>query len=945
MISLSAMVLCCVVQVTLFALVGVVVYALARRQGPRFGARLAAGILLAISLLTLFSVSPWPNWMTPSTANPAADSVSRAAMDGLGARQSDVPVVATSLERTILDDPAEMSWIATLRTIWSDLGTNAQPDSTALDAAAPFPWRMWFATAFAISALVGLVRLGGGWLGVAALKRRSVPLNDPHLHDIVDELCPKLPCPRPVSVRECPQLHTAATVGWRRPVLLLPAAWRDWQPGELRAVLAHELAHIERHDFATHALAQLGVAFHFYHPLVHWLANRLRLEQELAADALAARAIGGQRIYLNALARLALERPAARVSWPIHAFLPTRHTLVRRIEMLRDQTLNPTGIAPSPARRITAGWLTAIVLGVAAVAVAGLRVPSEALAQEAPARPNRDEAVRDQPANQSAGARVGANGDRYDFSWVPENFLGLVAIRPSELAADPRLAPLAKMLEENTRPGILSKSVEQMTLLFVAPNLDERGMPVPGSGGEQVIIHTNEAVDFATYLKKGYPTLDTADVEGRNLFVISSRPSSMSFYAPDKETLIGRVRTGLLELIENGNAADPPPGADAWQAEAKGPLLVVARGSALVLHGARDGVENILSMIVPLLNGAEEILATVEVADTMTLHGRIACKTPEDAAKAAETLNALAVLAENALRMQREQLARAGTKMPDAAGYRALFDLAENVLKKRQLKVDGNEVRFDAEIGNTTDSVRMIVDVLAPAVRASREGARRSVSMNNLKQIALAMLVYESANGHFPPAVFMGPDGKTPHSWRVALLPYLGGDVLHQQYRFDEPWDSENNRKLLERMPEVYRYPLDGPPSTHASYFVIAGPDTLFDDGDGTKLMEVTDGTSNTLLAVEAKREIPWTKPEDIPYAAGEAIAALGGWSQGGFNGALADGSVRFFSETVDADILRAMITKSGGEPVGAPARPGGTNAEGAERAIEPRHTPGAPGP
>ena len=76
-----------------------------------------------------------------------------------------------------------------------------------------------------------------------------------------------------------------ATVGWRRPTLLLPADWRDWGETDRRAVVAHELAHVRRGDYVAGVWAQFCVAFHFYQPLVHWLTARLRLEQELAADA------------------------------------------------------------------------------------------------------------------------------------------------------------------------------------------------------------------------------------------------------------------------------------------------------------------------------------------------------------------------------------------------------------------------------------------------------------------------------------------------------------------------------------------------------------------------------------------------------------------------------------------------------------------------------------
>src|ERR1043165_2482222 len=80
---------------------------------------------------------------------------------------------------------------------------------------------------------------------------------------------------------------------------------------------------------------------------------------------------------------------------------------------------------------------------------------------------------------------------------------------------------------------------------------------------------------------------------------------------------------------------------------------------------------------------------------------------------------------------------------------------------------------------------------------AARDAARQAQSANNLKQLALAMQMYVAANRHFPAAAVTGSDGKTKHSWRVAILPYVEQRSLYDQYRFDEPWDSENNKKLI----------------------------------------------------------------------------------------------------------------------------------------------------
>ena len=86
--------------------------------------------------------------------------------------------------------------------------------------------------------------------------------------------------------------------------------------------------------------------------------------------------------------------------------------------------------------------------------------------------------------------------------------------------------------------------------------------------------------------------------------------------------------------------------------------------------------------------------------------------------------------------------------------------------------------------------------------------------------------------------------------------------------------------------------------------------------GDGRELFYL--GPQNTIMAVEARRDIPWTKPEDIPYSADKPLPELGGFHEGGFSAALMDGSVRLINRAINENTLRALITKAGGEAIGA---------------------------
>ncbi|MGP0065542.1 MAG: DUF1559 domain-containing protein [Isosphaeraceae bacterium] len=222
----------------------------------------------------------------------------------------------------------------------------------------------------------------------------------------------------------------------------------------------------------------------------------------------------------------------------------------------------------------------------------------------------------------------------------------------------------------------------------------------------------------------------------------------------------------------------------------------------------------------------------------------------------------------------------------------------------------------------------VLIALLLPAVQAAREAARRAQCTNNLKQIGLAMLNYESANGGLPAAAIVDKQRKPLLSWRVTILPYLEQKSLYDKFKLDEPWDSPHNRALLKEMPAVYGCPsrnLAGEPGLTA-YRVFSGPGAILDPTRKTPLAQVTDGTTNTLMVVESTEAIPWTKPDDLPFGNGRflpqnPLRGAGSRHPGGFNALFGDASVRFIKLSINPQTFQALITKSGGEII-APGGP-----------------------
>jgi prepilin-type processing-associated H-X9-DG protein len=203
--------------------------------------------------------------------------------------------------------------------------------------------------------------------------------------------------------------------------------------------------------------------------------------------------------------------------------------------------------------------------------------------------------------------------------------------------------------------------------------------------------------------------------------------------------------------------------------------------------------------------------------------------------------------------------------------------------------------------------------MMLPRLQAASENTR---SQNNLKQIGLAMHNYHDANNHFPADV-VNKAGKPLLSWRVLILPYIEQSELYKEFRLDEAWDSDHNKKLLAKMPKIFADPTGKTEDKTVTFYQgIKGPDAFFEDGKKITIVDITDGTSNTIMAAEAEKAVPWTKPVDLVYNQKGKLPAFGGFRPGYFNALFADGSVRGISRKAKEAALRATITRNGGEVI-----------------------------
>jgi len=336
-------------QATFVTSLGVVVWLAVRRRGPAFrGAVLLATLVGALAVPAIGSFSPiWVPVPKPelpvisllelpaTVPDPGTGLAGSEEMppipEGAGAGPPAEP--STSDDRAAQPADIQNAPAVVAAPPPQALASSGEPVRSGCWSLAQVLTTLWLAGSL-LCLLHALVKLAL----LYSYRRRSLPILDAAWAASLQELAAKHGLGG-IELRESPAISSPLALGLRRPVILLPAGWRHWNAEQRSLILAHELAHIRRRDFVTALLAELAVCFYWFHPLVRWLAGRLRLEQEYAADAWVVSAKTEANSYLCCLAQLALEMDRGTGSLA-PALWRRRPEIMRRIDMLRRNTLS-----------------------------------------------------------------------------------------------------------------------------------------------------------------------------------------------------------------------------------------------------------------------------------------------------------------------------------------------------------------------------------------------------------------------------------------------------------------------------------------------------------------------------------------------------------------------------------------------------------------------------
>jgi hypothetical protein len=223
-------------------------------------------------------------------------------------------------------------------------------------------------------------------------------------------------------------------------------------------------------------------------------------------------------------------------------------------------------------------------------------------------------------------------------------------------------------------------------------------------------------------------------------------------------------------------------------------------------------------------------------------------------------------------------------------------------------------------IGMCVGVAVIIVGLFLSSFSSAREAARRTQCKGHLSGIAFALHRYHETHMGFPPAYTVDENGQRLHSWRTLILPYLGQEEFYEKLDLSKPWNHPVNAGVFNAKLNAFWCPSSELPQGFTTYLAIVGENACFHPSKPRAISEITDGTSNTIMVIEVpvKQAVHWMSPHDADEQMVLNISPADKLAhKGGVQSALADGSVRFLSETLAPETRRAVISINGKEVVG----------------------------
>ncbi|HEX3146959.1 MAG TPA: DUF1559 domain-containing protein [Gemmataceae bacterium] len=517
-----------------------------------------------------------------------------------------------------------------------------------------------------------------------------------------------------------------------------------------------------------------------------------------------------------------------------------------------------------------------------------------------------------------------------DLALVPQDGMAFVHIRVAELWGHESLKDVRTILKKagdeaiatlDKRFAELPSNVERITL-WLGPTKSKHEF----DGDALFVIRLLRPADPKVIRTLLLP--EGTEKKGKR-FTWSSDAMGAALLIADDRTFVLGSRAEVAKIADGMPPTATPLADGIAMAAADRPLTAGVNLPAVPTDFRKEALEIVPESLHPALAARSATLA-LDLAGEGHLHLRVNYPTEAGATASAKLLKATDGPAHKfigGLRSELEELvfdnkAIGLIEIPKAAAATiglGVLKRAEELLASDRLRQNGQalEATIDLPKGSKT--------ILVPAAFAAGAGVGAYATQwremawwkqsNDLKQMILALHNYHDTNGKAEAAVVDG-DGKPLLSWRVHMLPYIEQDNLYKQFKLNEPWDSENNKKLIPMMPKMYEiagHPAK-PGETHYRTFVGAKAVWAFDRP--FTLAQVVDGTSNTVVFVQAAEATIWTKPDELIADGKLAIKPRILFRDGRTLVGMCDGSVQVVSDKHAENIWAMLIDPADGLPI-----------------------------
>lgn len=244
----------------------------------------------------------------------------------------------------------------------------APPDKSVITTKSTLDENPWYLPYLVYGYFIGLLILGirllAGFLYLRKFRFKGLTLVSPDIEEKFQRLLDRFPKVRNIELRESILARVPMVLGYFKPLIIVPAGTFAHIPfNQMEAILAHEIAHIQRNDYLQNIFQSIIEVVFFYHPLVYLISVRIRKERENCCDDIALKQCSDTTEYVKALANL--EELKIKISYPAVALGHKRSHLLERINRILNQNTMKTKVSD----RIFAGII--VIAGFATILLTG----------------------------------------------------------------------------------------------------------------------------------------------------------------------------------------------------------------------------------------------------------------------------------------------------------------------------------------------------------------------------------------------------------------------------------------------------------------------------------------------------------------------------------------------------------------------------------------------